>query len=67
MEGRAIAPGNHSYRSVSNTGVRAARRARRWTPGREQFEYICQDGNLASQFMIGGGNQLIDRTSPIVP
>lgn len=39
----------------------------RWTPGREQFEYICQDGNLASQLMIGGGNTLIDRTSPIVP
>ncbi len=39
----------------------------RWTPDREQFEYICQDGNLASELMIGGGNALIDRASPIVP
>jgi hypothetical protein len=46
-----------------------------WTTGlimtyqteREQFEYICQDGNLASELMIGSGNKKIDRTSPIVP
>jgi hypothetical protein len=35
--------------------------------GREQFEYVCQDGNLASELMIGGANQKIDRTSSIVP
>jgi hypothetical protein len=36
-------------------------------PGREQFEYVCQDGNLASELMIGGDNTKIDRTSSIVP
>jgi hypothetical protein len=35
--------------------------------GREQFEYQCQDGNLASELMIGGENSRVDRTSPIVP
>ena len=34
---------------------------------REQFEYVCQDGNLASELMIGGDNTKIDRTSSIVP
>ncbi len=38
-----------------------------WTPDREQFEYICQDGNLASELMIGAGNTVIDRGSRIVP
>jgi hypothetical protein len=35
--------------------------------GREQFEYVCQDGNLASDLMIGGENSRVDRTSSIVP
>ncbi|HVH26910.1 MAG TPA: hypothetical protein VM818_09130 [Vicinamibacterales bacterium] len=35
--------------------------------GREQFEYMCQDGNLASELMIGGENARVDRTSSIVP
>ncbi len=38
-----------------------------WTPNRESFEFVCQDGNLAQELMIGAGNNLIDRTSPIVP
>jgi hypothetical protein len=46
-----------------------------WTTGmlitfesdREQFEYVCQDGNLASELMIGSGNKKIDRSSAIVP
>ena len=37
-----------------------------YAPGREQFEYMCQDGNLASELMVGE-NIRIDRTSPIVP
>jgi hypothetical protein len=36
-------------------------------PGREQFEYMCQDGNLASELMIGGENTRVDRTSSVVP
>jgi hypothetical protein len=35
--------------------------------GREQFEYVCQDGNLASELMIGGENVRVDRTSSVVP
>jgi len=38
-----------------------------YQPGREMFEFVCQDGNLAQELMIGGGNTKIDRTSPIVP
>ncbi len=38
-----------------------------WTPDQETFQFLCQDGNLADELMIGGGNTLIDRTSPIVP
>jgi hypothetical protein len=38
-----------------------------WTPDIETFQFLCQDGNLADELMIGGGNTLIDRTSPIVP
>lgn len=38
-----------------------------WTPNRESFEFVCQDGNLAQELMIGDGNELVDRTSPIVP
>ena len=39
----------------------------RWTPDREMFEFVCQDGNLAHELMIGAGNVQIDRTSSIVP
>ena len=38
-----------------------------FAPGREQFEYMCQDGNLASELMIGGENTRVDRTSTVVP
>jgi hypothetical protein len=38
-----------------------------YQPGREMFEFVCQDGNLAGELMIGGGNTKIDRTSPVVP
>ena len=33
------------------------------------FEFVCQDGNLAGELMIGGDgvNKKIDRTSPVVP
>ena len=39
----------------------------RWTAGAEQFEFVCQDGNLAPTLMIGAENQKVDRTSTIVP
>jgi len=39
----------------------------RFAPGAEQFEFVCQDGNLAPLLMIGEGNGQVDRTSPIVP
>ena len=38
-----------------------------YQPGREMFEFVCQDGNLGGELMIGGGNSKIDRSSPIVP
>ena len=38
-----------------------------YAPGREMFEFVCQDGNLGGELMIGGGNSKIDRSSPIVP
>ena len=38
-----------------------------FSPDRESFEFVCQDGNLAQELMIGDGNELVDRTSPIVP
>jgi len=38
-----------------------------WDTDRESFEFVCQDGNLAHELMIGAGNALIDRTSTIVP
>ena len=38
-----------------------------YQPGREMFEFVCQDGNLGGELMIGGGNAKIDRSSPIVP
>jgi hypothetical protein len=39
----------------------------RWTPGAEQFEFVCQDGNLAPQLSIGSENVPIDRQGGIVP
>jgi len=35
-------------------------------PGQELFEYICQDNNLGSELMVGGG-EFVDRSSRIVP
>ena len=39
----------------------------RWTPDRESFQFLCQDGNLAHELMVGEGSSGIDRTSQIVP
>ena len=39
----------------------------RLAPGAEQFEFVCQDGNLTSIIMTGEGNSHVDRTSRIVP
>lgn len=39
----------------------------KWTPDRETFQFLCQDGNLAQELMVGGGSTYIDRTSSIVP
>jgi hypothetical protein len=39
----------------------------RWVPGAEQFEFVCQDGNLAPLLSIGSDNVPIDRQSVIVP
>jgi hypothetical protein len=40
-----------------------------YASGREMFEFVCQDGNLAGELMIGGDgvNKKIDRTSPVAP
>jgi len=38
-----------------------------WTPESETFQFLCQDGNLAQELMVGGGSTGVDRTSPIVP
>ena len=40
-----------------------------YASGREMFEFVCQDGNLAGELMIGGDgvNKKIDRTSSVVP
>jgi hypothetical protein len=35
-------------------------------PGQELFEYICQDNNLGSELMVGGG-EFVDRSSRIIP
>jgi hypothetical protein len=37
-----------------------------YRPGQELFEYICQDNNLGSELMVGGGES-VDRSSRIVP
>ena len=39
----------------------------RWTPERDTFQFLCQDGNLAQELMVGEGSSGIDRTSSIVP
>ena len=39
----------------------------RWQPGAEQFEFVCQDGNLAPILMIGGENVKFERTSRVSP
>jgi len=39
----------------------------RWTPERETFQFLCQDGNLAQELMVGEGSSGIDRTSQIIP
>jgi hypothetical protein len=39
----------------------------RWVPGAEQFEFVCQDCNLAPVLMIGAGNVKVDRSSRITP
>jgi hypothetical protein len=39
----------------------------RWDAGAEQFEFVCQDGNLAPILMIGEGNVKVDRSSRITP
>jgi hypothetical protein len=38
-----------------------------WTEDRESFQFLCQDGNLAHELMVGDGSSGIDRTSSIVP
>ena len=38
-----------------------------WTPDRESFQFLCQDGNLAQELMVGEGSSGIDRTSSIIP
>ena len=39
----------------------------RWSAGSEQFEFLCQDGNLAPLLMIGGENVKYERTSRVAP
>jgi hypothetical protein len=39
----------------------------RWAAGAEQFEFLCQDGNLAPLLMIGGENVKYQRTSRVAP
>lgn len=51
-----------AYTATWKTGMMV-----KWNPDEETFQFLCQDGNLADQLMIGGGNALIDRTSAIVP
>ena len=35
--------------------------------GAEQFEFVCQDGNLAPLLMTGSENTKIDRSSRVAP
>jgi hypothetical protein len=39
----------------------------RWSAGAEQFEFLCQDGNLAPLLMIGAENIKLERTSRVAP
>lgn len=39
----------------------------RWNGGTELFEYVCQQANYASELMVGGGADSIDRSSTIIP
>ncbi|HVH25712.1 MAG TPA: hypothetical protein VM818_03095 [Vicinamibacterales bacterium] len=39
----------------------------RWSAGAEQFEFLCQDGNLAPILMIGAENKKLERTSRVAP
>jgi hypothetical protein len=39
----------------------------RWNEGQELFEYVCQQANYASELMVGGGADSVDRSSAIVP
>jgi hypothetical protein len=39
----------------------------RWSNNAEQFEFLCQDGNLAPILMIGGENIKAQRTSRVAP
>ncbi len=38
-----------------------------WRSDRESFQFLCQDGNLAQELMVGEGSSGIDRTSSIIP
>ena len=38
-----------------------------WQADTELFEYVCQQGNLAAELMVGGGADSVDRSSTIVP
>jgi len=51
-----------AYTSTFSTGM-----FMNWTPDRESFQFLCQDGNLAQELMVGEGSSGIDRTSSIVP
>jgi len=51
-----------AYTATWKTGM-----VMRWTPDVETFQFLCQDGNLAQELMVGDGSSGIDRTSPIVP
>jgi hypothetical protein len=38
-----------------------------WSDGAESFEFVCQDGNLAQEMMVGTDYTEADRGSPVVP
>jgi hypothetical protein len=39
----------------------------RWSPGAEQFEFVCQDGNLAPILQSGADKVTVDRSSRVAP
>lgn len=49
------------------TAVWSAGMEMRWSPEQETFQFLCQDGNLAHELMVGDGSSGVDRTSTIVP